>query len=162
MARRSAGHSDPVEPSGGRRASRPRFTPANAKRAIGIAKVVIPVVAPFAIKAAGYARHRWDSSRARRLGVTVDQLPAMSGRGVALHARLARLAVSLQELAQRRPEEAQFVEQTEGRLADLSAAMRAAELMPTARRRAAHRAIAAELDVSEAELLRRLGISRSR
>jgi len=141
--------------------ARPRITPANAKRAIGVAKVVVPVVAPFAIKAAGYARHRWDTARARRLGVAVEALPSFSGKGATLHARLSRLATSLHELAQRREQDAEFVQSTEGRLADLAAAMRAAELMPAARRRAAHKAVAAEVDVLEAELLRRLGVTGS-
>jgi hypothetical protein len=139
----------------------PRITPANTKRAIGVAKVLVPVVAPFAIKAAGYARHRWDTARARRLGVAIETLPSFSGRGATLHARLARLAMSLHELAERRPQDAEFVQRTDGRLADLSAAMRAAELMPAPRRRAAHKAVAAELDVVEAELLRRLGVTDS-
>jgi hypothetical protein len=89
-------------------------------------------------------------------------LPSISGKGAALHARLSRLATSLHELAQLRPEDAAFVERTDGRLADLAAAMRAAETMPGARRRAAHKAVAAELDVLEAELLRRLGVTRPR
>lgn len=138
--------------------ARPRLTPANARRAIAVAKVVIPVVAPFVIKAAGYARHRWDTARARRLGVGVDQLPALTGRGTALHARLARLAESLHELAKRRPQDAAFVTETDGRLADLATALRAAEAMPAERRRAAHRAVATELDRLEAELLHRLGL----
>jgi Family of unknown function (DUF6474) len=138
--------------------ARPRITPANVKRAIGVARVVVPVAVPFAIKAAGYARHRWDTARARRLGVGLNELPSLSGKGTALHARLSRLAMSLRELSQRRPQEADFIRTAQGRLADLSTAMRAAELMPAARRRAAHKAVAAELDAVEAELLRRLGV----
>ena len=141
--------------------ARPRITPNNTKRAISVAKVVVPAVAPFAIKAAGYARHRWDAARARRLGVPVEQLPTISGRGTALNARLARLAAALHDLAARKPDDAdtaQFVERSQQRLSDLTAAMRAAELMPTARRRAAHKAVRSELDVIEAEVLRRLGL----
>lgn len=140
----------------------PRITPANTRRAIGVAKIVIPVVAPFAIKAAGYARHRWDVARSRRLGVGLDQLPGVSGRGATLHARLARLAGAVRDLTQRHPGDAEttrFASVTEERLGDLGAAMHAAELMPSQRRRAAHRAVATELDVLEAELLRRLGIT---
>lgn len=139
--------------------TRPRITTSNAKRAIGVAKIVVPVVAPFAIKAAGWARGRWDEARARRLGVAPELLPGISGRGAVLHARLSRLAMSLHDLAERRPDDAAFGTETDARLLDLSAAMRAAELMPAARRRAAHRAVAAELDVLEAELLRRLGVA---
>jgi len=141
--------------------ARPRITPSSTKRVIGVAKIVVPVVAPFAIKAAGYARHRWDTSRARRLGVPLDQLPGLSPRGSALHARLVRLAGSARDLAQRRPGDrslAEFVSTTDARLTDLAAAMHAAELMPGPRRRAAHRAVAAELDVLEPELLRHLGL----
>jgi len=141
--------------------ARPRITASNAKRAIGVAKVVVPVVAPFAIKAAGYARHQWDSARARRLGVPVDQLPPISGRGATLHARLARLAISLRDLAARNPDDtsvAEFVQRSQARLADLTAAMRATQLMPTARRRAAQKAVRAELDQMEQELLARLGV----
>jgi predicted flap endonuclease-1-like 5' DNA nuclease len=141
--------------------ARPRITPSNTKRAIGVAKVVVPAVAPFAIKAAGYARHRWDSARARRLGVPVDQLPAISGKGAALNARLARLATSLQDLAARTPDDAdtaEFVQRSQARLANLTAAMRAAELMPTGRRRAAYKAVRAELNVIEGQLLGRLGL----
>jgi hypothetical protein len=141
--------------------ARPRITPNNTKRAIGVAKVVVPAVAPFAIKAAGYARHRWDAARARRLGVPVDQLPAVSGRGAALNARLARLATSLRELAARTPDDAdtaEFVQRSEQRLTELTAAMRAAELMPAARRKAAYKAVRAELDRIEGDLLGRLGL----
>lgn len=140
---------------------RPRLTSGNVKRMIAVAKVVGPVVAPFAIKASGYARHRWDVARARRLGVPVEQLPSFSGRGAALHARLASLAASLYELAQRRQDDietTEYVDLTERRLADLAAAVRVAESMPAARRRAAHQAVARELDEVEAKLLARLGL----
>lgn len=136
----------------------PRITPANARRAIGVARVVLPVVAPLAMSAAGYVRNRWDTARARRLGVGLDELLSFSGKGTVLHARLSRLAQSLRELAQRRSQDSDFIQATESRLADLSTAVRAAELMTAARRRAAHRAVAAELDAVEAELLRRLGV----
>lgn len=142
--------------------ARSRITPANARRAIAVAKVIVPVIAPFAIKAAGYARHRWDTARARRLGVGLDELPTFSGKGTALHARLSRLAMSLRELAQRRPQDSEFIRTADSRLADLSTAVRAAEVMQATRRRAAHKAIAAELDAVEAELLRRLGVDQSR
>lgn len=137
--------------------ARPRITRSSTRRAIGVAKVVVPVIAPFAIRAAGYARHRWDSARARRLGVPLEQLSLIAGRGAALHARLMRLSQSLRDVAERHPSNTAATAAQE-RLADLSTAVHAAELMPAARRRAAHKAIAAELDTLEADLLRRLGI----
>jgi hypothetical protein len=141
--------------------ARPWLTSRNVRRMIRIARVVGPVVTPFAMRAAGYARHRWDVARARRLGVPVDQLPSFTGRGAALHARLAGLAARLSELApshQDDIETTQYVERTERRLADLATAVRVAEHMTSARRRAAHRAVARELGELEAKLLARLGV----
>jgi|SRR5215204_2566507 len=140
---------------------RPRLTSANVKRMIAVARVVVPVVTPFAIKAAGYTRQRLDVARARRLGVPLDQLPSFSGKGAALHARIASLAMSLHGLGQRRQDDietTQYVERIEQRLADLATAVRLAESMPAPRRRAAHQAVGRELDDVEAKLLARLGL----
>jgi hypothetical protein len=135
----------------------PRITPAKAKNAIAVAKVlgpaVLPVITPFLTSAAGTARDRWDRMRARRLGIAVGDLAAYSGRGGALHARIAGLATALTDLTDK-----PFTERTETRLRQLTAAVRAAERMPTARRRSANRAVAAELDRLEREMLNRLGV----
>jgi Family of unknown function (DUF6474) len=140
--------------------ARPQLTAREVKRIIGVLRVVAPIVTPFAMRAAGYARHRWDLTRARRLGVPVEQLPSFTGRGAALHARLAGLAAALSELAQRNPDDVeitQYVQRTERRLADLAAAVRIAERMAPARRKAAHQAVARELNELENKLLARLG-----
>lgn len=139
----------------------PRLTPRRVRQLIRVARVIVPVVTPFAMRAAGYTRHRWDFARARRLGVPVDQLPLFTGRGAALHARLAGLAAPLSELARRNQNDieiTQYVERTEHLLADLAAAVRVAEHMPPARRRAAHRAVSRELDELEPKLLARFGL----
>jgi Family of unknown function (DUF6474) len=141
--------------------ARPRLTSRNVRRMIRVARVIVPVVTPFVMQAAGYTRHRWDLARARRLGVPVDQLPMFTGRGAALHARLAGLAAPLSELARRNQNDieiTQYVERTERRIADLAAAVRVAEHMAPARRRVAHQAVARELDELEAKLLTRLGL----
>jgi hypothetical protein len=52
-----------------------------------------------------------------------------------------------------------FAVEVRPRLADLAVAVRAAEQMPTARRRTAYRAIGGELDRIETDLLTHLGIS---
>ena len=79
-----------------------RFTPKKAKNAVAVAKVlgpaVIPVVAPFAVRAAGAARELYDRYQARKLGVAVDQLGSYTGRGAALHARIAGLAEGCRDL----------------------------------------------------------------
>jgi hypothetical protein len=79
-----------------------------------------------------------------------------------LHARLSRLAEALDELDHGRNGSTsvarEFTADTRLRLADLAVAVRAAEQMPTARRRTAYKAIGGELDRLEEALLRHLGI----
>ncbi len=143
----------------------PRLTPSNARNLIGVAKVllpaVVPVVSPYLLKAAGTARDQLDRLRARRMGVDVADLAKFSGRGGGLHARIAGDADALTELANRSDADAATLEFTgRGRetLTSLAAAVRAAERMPTSRRKAAHQAVNTELDRVESELLRRLGV----
>lgn len=153
-----------------------RFTPGNTKKAIGVAKILAPVLAPFAAKAAATTRDRYDRIRARRLGVPVEDLGRFSGRGAALHARIAGDADALQDLrsksgdhqggrssqedspGSRTVDIEQFADNAEKRLSQLTSAVRAAERMPSGRRRAAHRAVAGELNRIEDDLLRRFDL----
>lgn len=130
------------------------------KNLLRVARIVAPVVAPYALQAAAVARQGYDQMRARRLGVPLADLSSFSGRGGALHARIAGLTTVLAELREGSddPKNVQYTEQTARRIGELTAAVRAAERMPTSRRRATHRAVAKELDVVESELLRRLGV----
>ncbi|RZQ62158.1 DUF6474 family protein [Amycolatopsis suaedae] len=141
------------------------FTPKKARNALAVAKVVgpavIPVVAPYAVRAAGAARDAYDRYQARKLGVAVDQLGEFTGRGAGLHARIAGLAEGTAELRDSEratDEDRKFADKTGATLRQLAAAVRAAERMPSTRRRAAHRAVAGELDHLEGQLLHRLGI----
>lgn len=133
-----------------------RITPRNTRRAIGIAKIVAPLAVPLAFQAAAFTRDRWDRARANRLGVPVEQLSEFSGHGAALHARIVNLATVVSDLQVARPGQAEFAESCAHRLGDLAAAVRAAEQMPRIRRRGAHQAVSAELDMVEAGLLDRL------
>lgn len=141
-----------------RNRAKERATPANARRAIGVAKAVIPVLMPLALQAASATRDRWDRMRAQRLGVPVQRLAEFTGKGAALQVRVTALATSLDELRARHPEESGFVEAGERRVADLAGAVRAAERMPAGRRRAIHQTVESELDALERELLGRLGV----
>lgn len=139
------------------------MTPARARRLVGVGRTVLPLLAPYALAAAGVARARWDAYRAARLGVTPMQLNAYSGPGGTLHARIDRLAESLNTLdddteAHATTASRRFAVDTRPRLADLAVAVRAAEQMPAPRRRTAHRAVGDELDRIELALLRHLGI----
>ncbi|MBM7771083.1 hypothetical protein JOD54_001287 [Actinokineospora baliensis] len=143
----------------------PLITPAKAKNAIAVAKVlapaVLPVVAPYLLKSAAAVRDGWDRRKARRLGISVDDLGHYSGRGGALHARIAGAASAIAELrtkADATHQDRAFADEADTRLRQLAAAVRAAERMPAARRRAAHRAVGTELDQLEDRLLTALGV----
>lgn len=136
------------------------LTKARAKRLIGIGTTVAPLLAPYALAAATAARGSWDAYRAGRLGVAPEELARYRGPGGGLHARLSHLAERLTELERRAdPAATTFAEQARPRLAELATAVRAAEQMPAPRRRAAFKAIGAELDGIEYTLLSHLGIT---
>lgn len=142
------------------------WTGAKVKRYIGIARIVVPIVAPIVYQAVGVARDRWDAHRARQLGVAPDEVGEFTGRGAALYARVHNLALSAQDLRTRHGsgddararEVRSFVEDTEQRLSDLESAVRAAEQMPASRRRSAHLAVAGELERVEDRLLALWGV----
>ena len=143
----------------------PRITPKKARNALAVAKIVgpaiIPVVAPFVLRAFGEARDQVDRMKARRLGVAVGALAKYSGKGGSLHARITGAAEAIDALRDRKDatdEDRKFADKSELTLRQLAAAVRAAERMPSARRRAAHKAAATALDELEQRLLSRLGI----
>ena len=151
------------------------ITGAKIKRYIGIARIVVPVVAPLVYQTVGTVRERWDSHRARQLGVAPDELSDFTGRGAALYARIHNLALSARDLRARHAspgrrggeddkarEIAAFVDEADTRLTDLEAAVRAAEQMPSSRRRSAHVAVAGELDRIETRLLVHWGVGGGR
>lgn len=141
------------------------LTPKKARNAVKVAKVIVPAalpaLAPLVLKATGAARDAYDRAHARRLGVDVTQLSEFSGRGGALLARVAGAARGLQELRtspKATDDDHAFAERSQSTLEQLAASVRAAEHMPAARRRTAHKAVANELEGIETELLHRLGI----
>jgi hypothetical protein len=151
------------------------ITGAKIKRYIGIARIVVPVVTPLVYQTVGTVRERWDSHRARQLGVAPDELSDFTGRGAALYARIHNLALSARDLRARHAgpsrrggdddqarEIAAFVDEADTRLTDLEAAVRAAEQMPSSRRRSAHVAVAGELDRIETRLLVHWGVGGGR
>jgi hypothetical protein len=142
-----------------------RYTPKRAKNALAVAKVVgpalIPLVTPYVVRAFGEVRDRYDRVRAHRLGVPVEELARYSGRGGALHARITGAAEAVEELRERpsaTADDRAFADRAETTLRQLAAVVRAAERMPTSRRKSAHKAVTTELDQLEERLLQRLGI----
>lgn len=163
MARRRGSEKASTIASDAAATARKPLTRARAKRLVGVGTAVVPLLTPYALAAAGALRGAWDARQAARLGVDPGQLSAYAGPGGALHARLSRVAEALTELENGKttpPTDTtlRFATATRPRLADLAVAVRAAEQMPTARRRTAYRAIGGELDRIEVELLTHLGV----
>ncbi|MDX1871494.1 DUF6474 family protein [Mycolicibacterium sp. 120266] len=137
------------------------LSPTRIRRTLTVSRLLAPILVPLAYRAAVAARGFLDQRRADRLGVPLSQLGQFSGHGAALAARIAGAEQTLQQVAAKKPKDAetkQFVTAITDRLTDLSAAVTAAENMPAQRRAAAHDAISAQLDGIDADLLARLGI----
>jgi hypothetical protein len=137
------------------------LSPTRIRRTLTVSRLLAPILVPLAYRAAVAARGFLDQRRADRLGVPLSQLGQFSGHGAALAARIAGAEQTLQQVAAKKPKDAetkQFVTAITERLSDLSAAVTAAENMPAQRRAAAHAAIGAQLDGIDADLLARLGI----
>ncbi|SDP96132.1 hypothetical protein SAMN04487905_11942 [Actinopolyspora xinjiangensis] len=142
-----------------------RVTPGNARKVVGVVRVIGPVLAPYAAQAASAARETYERARARRLGVTVAEVDRFSGRGAALHARIAGDSAALRDLREQGVQDdpgnevREFVDSAQRRLSELASTVRAAERMPSGRRRSAHRAVRGELGRMEDDLLRRFQAS---
>lgn len=131
------------------------------RRVLTVTRLLAPVLVPILYRASITARGFADQRKADRLGVPLSQLGQFSGAGGELSARISGAERSLRQVAEKKPKDAetkQFVAAVTERLTDLSAAVTAAENMPTARRRSAHAAIAEQLDGVDADLLARLGV----
>jgi hypothetical protein len=131
------------------------------RRVMTVSRLLAPVVVPIVYRAAIAARGIIDQRKADRLGVPLSQLGQFSGAGGALSARISGAEQSLRQVTESKPKDAetkQFVTAINDRLKDLSAAVTAAENMPTVRRKAAHAAITEQLDGIDADLMARLGV----
>ncbi|MDT5222718.1 MAG: hypothetical protein QOG19_125 [Mycobacterium sp.] len=137
------------------------LSPTRIRRALTVSRLLAPVLAPLIYRAAIAVRGAIDQRRADQLGIPLAQIGQFSGHGARLSARVAGAEQSLRAVQEKKPkdpETRQFVAAISERLSDLSAAISAAENMPTQRRRAAHTAISSQLDGIEGDLLARLGL----
>lgn len=138
------------------------LSPARIRRTLTVSRLLAPIVVPLAYRGAMAARGYLDQRRADQLGVPLTQLGQFSGHGAQLSARIAGAEQTLRLVAEKKPKDAetkQFVNAITDRLADLSAAVTAAEKMPTANRRSAHASIGRQLDGIDADLMARLGVA---
>ncbi|MGW6695096.1 DUF6474 family protein [Rhodococcus sp. NPDC054953] len=141
-------------------ASRSGVSVAQVRRYLGIARLLTPVLAPLAYRGAVLVRGKLDQQKANRMGIAAEDLGAYTGHGARLSARIAGAERTTNEISARFPdaETTSFLASVRGRLGELETAVHAAEQMPAQRRKAAHHAVAAELDGVEADLLARLGV----
>ncbi|WP_327111328.1 DUF6474 family protein [Nocardia sp. NBC_01730] len=144
------------------KAERDPFSANQVKKYIGVARVLIPVLAPLAYRGATFLRGRLDTRRAQQLGIGVEQLGDFTGHGAKLQARITNAEAALEKVPARNGknegEAHKFVATTRDRLGSLTAAVRTTEQLPTARRRAVHASIAHELSGIEADVLAHLGV----
>jgi len=137
------------------------LSPTRIRRVLTVSRLLAPIVVPLIYRASIAARGLLDERRADRLGVPLSEVGQFSGHGARLSARIAGAEQSARLVLDKKPKDAetkQFVAAVTERLADLSAAVTAAENMPASRRRAAHAAIAQQLDGIDADLMARLGL----
>jgi Family of unknown function (DUF6474) len=138
------------------------LSPTRIRRLLTVSRLLAPIVVPLFYRVAIAARGVIDQRRADQLGVPLAQLGRFSGHGGQLSARIAGAEQSLRTVQESKPKDAetrQFVTAISERLADLAAAVTAAENMPPTRRRGAHAAISRQLDEIDADLMARLGLT---
>jgi hypothetical protein len=143
------------------KAERELFSAGQIKKYLGVARVLIPVLAPLAYRAATFIRGQIDARRAHQLGIGLDQLGDFSGHGARLQARISGAESALSEISDKSGKDAEtqkFVSASRDRLNSLTAAVRTAEQMPAPRRRAVHTSISNELSGVESDVLARLGV----
>jgi Family of unknown function (DUF6474) len=137
------------------------LAPTRIKRLLTVSRLLAPIVVPVIYRASIAVRGVLDERRAERLGVPLREVGQFSGHGARLSARIAGAEQSVRLVSEKNPKDAEskrFVAAVTEKLADLSAAVTAAENMPGSRRRAAHAAISEQLDGIDADLLARLGV----
>ena len=130
--------------------------PKTLRRLLLAARVVGPVVAATALKTSTGVRGALDDRRARQLGVPLEDVAAYKGPSGTVQARIVGLTTAVDELRSRRGTDlkvARFAGTATARLGELSAAATATLSMPPPTRRSALRAISADLDHLDSELM---------
>ncbi|MBF6192097.1 DUF6474 family protein [Nocardia implantans] len=144
------------------KAERDPFSAGQVKKYLGVARVLIPVLAPLAYRGATFLRGQLDTRRAQQLGVGIDQLGDFTGHGAKLQARITNAEAALAKIGSQngkdKGEAQKFVAATKDRLGSLTAAVHTSEQMPANRRRSVHASISHELSGIESDILARLGV----
>ncbi|MFD8244130.1 DUF6474 family protein [Nocardia sp. NPDC059691] len=144
------------------KAERDPFSAGQVKKYLGVARVLIPVLAPLAYRGATFLRGQLDTRRAQQLGVGIEQLGDFTGHGAKLQARITNAEAALTKIGSQdgkdKGEAQKFVAATKDRLGSLTAAVHTSDQMPANRRRSVHASISHELSGIESDILARLGV----
>ncbi|MGQ4618302.1 DUF6474 family protein [Nocardia sp. R7R-8] len=144
------------------KAERDPFSAGQVRKYLGVARVLIPVLAPLAYRGATFLRGQLDTRRAQQLGVGIDQLGDFTGHGAKLQARITNAEAALERISAQdgkdKGEAQKFVAATKDRLGSLTAAVHTSDQMPANRRRSVHASISHELSGIESDILARLGV----
>lgn len=130
-----------------------RFNTDNVKRYAGAARTAVPLLLPLLYRAIVSGRQQFEQSRAKKAGVTTDQLASFAGHGASIKARTQGIRNTLDENGSL---PAGFKRDIKERLDDLDAAVDNAELMTPQQRRRAHSSINREIDMVTQEIQDRI------
>lgn len=130
-----------------------RFNTDNVKRYAGAARTAAPLLLPLLYRAIVSGRQQFEQSRAKKAGVTTDQLASFAGHGASIKVRTQGIRNTLDENGSL---PAGFKRDIKERLDDLDAAVDNAELMTPQQRRRAHSSINREIDMVTQEIQDRI------
>lgn len=129
-----------------------RLNAGTFKRYAGLARVALPVMLPLIYQAITAGREQIVDAKARKIGVSADELARFSGHGADLKARIDGINRTLNK--DHLP--TGFVQDVQDRLSELHTATDNAEFMTAEQRRRAHATIARDIDGVTQEIQERL------
>lgn len=132
-----------------------RLNAGTFKRYAGLARVALPLLLPLVYRAVTAGREQVVEARARRLGVSADELAQFSGHGADLKARIRGIERTLSD--QHLP--AGVARDVRDRLKELATAADNAEFMTPEQRRRAHNSISRDINAVAREVQDRLRLS---
>lgn len=132
-----------------------KFNSSNITRYAGALRTAAPLALPLVYRGIVSVREQAENRKARRAGVTADQLASFAGHGASLKARTQGIRNSLEHT----DVPAGFKRDVDDRLKELDAATDNAEFMTPQQRRRAHSAISKDIDGVTQEIQERI-ISR--
>lgn len=129
-----------------------KFNAGNVSRYVNAGRVALPILVPLIYRGVTQLRDSSTQTKAKRAGISADQLAQFSGHGADLHARIEGIRSSLlgTSLAPG------FKRDAESRLDELRSATDNAEFMTADQRRRAHHAINSDIDKLTAEIQERI------